>query len=156
SLAEELTLLSDLGRLVLEGAAVAGGPFEPELAGAGGGAGGGGGKRAGGGLLGGGPLRGADRPPRLRFPPPARPAAGHRGAAWGARAGRGGTGGAGGVGRRARSPRRAVGAPGRSRRRCRLAPGWRGNSTPGARKRRPVVRWGAAAPPADRAGEGPR
>jgi DNA-binding NarL/FixJ family response regulator len=32
SLAEELTLLSDLGRLVLEGAAVAGDPFEPELA----------------------------------------------------------------------------------------------------------------------------
>jgi ATP/maltotriose-dependent transcriptional regulator MalT len=32
SLAEELTLLSDAGRLVLEGAAVAGDPFEPELA----------------------------------------------------------------------------------------------------------------------------
>jgi tetratricopeptide (TPR) repeat protein len=32
SLAEELTLLSDIGRLVLEGAAVAGDPFEPELA----------------------------------------------------------------------------------------------------------------------------
>ncbi|HEY1344550.1 MAG TPA: AAA family ATPase [Streptosporangiaceae bacterium] len=32
SLAEELTLLSGLGRLVLEGAAVAGDPFEPELA----------------------------------------------------------------------------------------------------------------------------
>jgi ATP/maltotriose-dependent transcriptional regulator MalT len=32
SLAEELTLLSDVGRLVLEGAAVAGDPFEPELA----------------------------------------------------------------------------------------------------------------------------
>jgi DNA-binding CsgD family transcriptional regulator len=32
SLAEELMLLSDLGRLVLEGAAVAGDPFEPELA----------------------------------------------------------------------------------------------------------------------------
>jgi len=35
SLAEELTLLSDAGRLVLEGAAVAGDPFEPELAAAG-------------------------------------------------------------------------------------------------------------------------
>jgi DNA-binding CsgD family transcriptional regulator/tetratricopeptide (TPR) repeat protein len=32
SLAEELTLLSNAGRLVLEGAAVAGDPFEPELA----------------------------------------------------------------------------------------------------------------------------
>ena len=32
SLSEELALLSDLGRLVLEGAAVAGDPFEPELA----------------------------------------------------------------------------------------------------------------------------
>src|SRR5499427_3536493 len=32
SLAEELTLLSGIGRLVLEGAAVAGDPFEPELA----------------------------------------------------------------------------------------------------------------------------
>jgi ATP/maltotriose-dependent transcriptional regulator MalT len=32
SLAEELTMLSDTGRLVLEGAAVAGDPFEPELA----------------------------------------------------------------------------------------------------------------------------
>jgi len=32
SLAEELTLLSEVGRLVLEGAAVAGDPFEPELA----------------------------------------------------------------------------------------------------------------------------
>jgi ATP/maltotriose-dependent transcriptional regulator MalT len=32
SLAEEFTLLSDAGRLVLEGAAVAGDPFEPELA----------------------------------------------------------------------------------------------------------------------------
>jgi ATP/maltotriose-dependent transcriptional regulator MalT len=32
SLAEELTLLSDVGRLVLDGAAVAGDPFEPELA----------------------------------------------------------------------------------------------------------------------------
>jgi DNA-binding CsgD family transcriptional regulator len=32
SLAEELTLLSGVGRLVLEGAAVAGDPFEPELA----------------------------------------------------------------------------------------------------------------------------
>jgi ATP/maltotriose-dependent transcriptional regulator MalT len=32
SLAEELTLLSDTGRLVLEGAAVTGDPFEPELA----------------------------------------------------------------------------------------------------------------------------
>ena len=32
SLAEELSLLSDAGRLVLEGAAVAGDPFEPELA----------------------------------------------------------------------------------------------------------------------------
>jgi ATP/maltotriose-dependent transcriptional regulator MalT len=32
SLAEELTLLSDVGRLVFEGAAVAGDPFEPELA----------------------------------------------------------------------------------------------------------------------------
>ncbi|MGZ3446578.1 MAG: ATP-binding protein, partial [Myxococcaceae bacterium] len=32
SLAEELTLLSHAGRLVLEGAAVAGDPFEPELA----------------------------------------------------------------------------------------------------------------------------
>jgi ATP/maltotriose-dependent transcriptional regulator MalT len=32
SLAEELTLLSDVGRRVLEGAAVAGDPFEPELA----------------------------------------------------------------------------------------------------------------------------
>jgi ATP/maltotriose-dependent transcriptional regulator MalT len=32
SLAEELTLLSDAGRLVLDGAAVAGDPFEPELA----------------------------------------------------------------------------------------------------------------------------
>ncbi|MGZ4618949.1 MAG: ATP-binding protein, partial [Frankiaceae bacterium] len=32
SLAEELTLLSDVGRLVLEGAAVAGDPFEPVLA----------------------------------------------------------------------------------------------------------------------------
>jgi ATP/maltotriose-dependent transcriptional regulator MalT len=32
SLAEELTLLSSAGRLVLEGAAVAGDPFEPELA----------------------------------------------------------------------------------------------------------------------------
>ena len=32
SLAEELTLLSAVGRLVLEGAAVAGDPFEPELA----------------------------------------------------------------------------------------------------------------------------
>ena len=32
SLAEELTLLSDAGRLVLERAAVAGDPFEPELA----------------------------------------------------------------------------------------------------------------------------
>jgi len=32
SLAEELTLLSEAGRLVLEGAAVAGDPFEPELA----------------------------------------------------------------------------------------------------------------------------
>src|SRR5215468_9899058 len=32
SLTEELTLLSEVGRLVLEGAAVAGDPFEPELA----------------------------------------------------------------------------------------------------------------------------
>ena len=32
ALAEELTLLSEVGRLVLEGAAVAGDPFEPELA----------------------------------------------------------------------------------------------------------------------------
>ncbi|HCU93049.1 MAG TPA: LuxR family transcriptional regulator [Actinobacteria bacterium] len=32
SLAEELTLVSDVGHLVLEGAAVAGDPFEPELA----------------------------------------------------------------------------------------------------------------------------
>src|SRR5262249_33496535 len=31
ALAEELTLLSEVGRLVLEGAAVAGDPFEPEL-----------------------------------------------------------------------------------------------------------------------------
>ena len=34
SLTEELTLLSEPARLVLEGAAVAGDPFEPELAGA--------------------------------------------------------------------------------------------------------------------------
>src|SRR5262249_15299243 len=32
ALAEELTVLSDVGRLVLEGAAVTGDPFEPELA----------------------------------------------------------------------------------------------------------------------------
>ena len=97
----------------------------------------------------------------LSLPAPARPAGGLRGhrrrlAAWGPRAVRRGARGARCGGSGARPPRRAVGAPGRRRRRRRPARGGRGSRSARARKRCAVVRGGAAAAPADRAGAGAR
>ena len=67
SLAEELTLLSDVGRLVLEGAAVAGDPFEPELAAAAAATSEAAGMHAVDELLGLDLIRGTDVPRRFRF-----------------------------------------------------------------------------------------
>src|SRR5215475_14187476 len=67
SLAEELTLLSDAGRLVLEGAAVAGDPFEPELAAAAAGTSEAAGMHAVDELLGLDLVRSTDVPRRFRF-----------------------------------------------------------------------------------------
>jgi ATP/maltotriose-dependent transcriptional regulator MalT len=67
SLAEELTLLSDVGRLVLEGAAVAGDPFEPELAAAAAATSEAGGMQAVDELLGLDLIRATDVPRRFRF-----------------------------------------------------------------------------------------
>ena len=126
SLSEELALLSEGARLVLEGAAVAGDPFEPELAAAAAATSEAAAMDAVDELLQRRSHSNDRRAPTLPLPPPARPARclrGHRRrlAARGPRAVRGSARGAGSDSGGARPPRRAVGARGRRRRRGRPA-----------------------------------
>ena len=151
ALTEELALLSDAARLVLEGAAVAGDPFEPELAAAAAGC-----PRASvmdavDELLQLDLLRADRRAAALPLPPPARPPRGLRGdgrrlAAGRPRAVRRGARSARRHGSGARPPRRALGARGRRRRRGRPARGRRGSRPARAGERRALVR--RSAPPA--------
>ena len=151
SLSEELTLLSDCGRLVLEGAAAAGDPFEPELAAAAAATSESEAMRAVDELLELDLVRTSDVPRRFRFRHPIvrRGLRSHRRrvAARGPRALRGGACDAGCDGGGTRAPRRAVGAPRRPRRRCRPARRGRSSGTARARKRSAMVWWGAAAAP---------
>ena len=160
SLAEELTLLSGTGRLVLEGAAVAGDPFEPELAAAAAATSETAGMHAVDELLGLDLIRTTDVPRRFRFRHPLVRRAVYEATGGGWRLGAhercAEALAARGASAAARAHHVERSAPGRPRRRGRLARGRAGDSTPRARERGPVVRRGAAAPPADRAGAGPR
>ena len=152
ALTEELALLSDRARRVLEGAAVAGDPFEPELAAAAAAAREPAALEALDELLRLDLVRHDRRPAALPLPAPARAPGGLRGdarrlAARRARALRRGARGTRRVGRRARPPRRALRTPGRRRRRRRPARGRRGGRAARAGERRALVRGRAAAPP---------
>ena len=141
ALAEELALLSDGARLVLEGAAVAGDPFEPELAAAAAATSEASALEAAGRAAGARP-RARDRgAASLSLPAPARPAGGlrvdaRRLATGRPRAQRRGARGAGRIRGGARAPRRALGAPGRRGRRRDSARGRRGRRAARARERR--------------------
>ena len=161
SLAEELTLLSGTGRLVLEGAAVAGDPFEPELAAAAAATSEAAGMHAVDELLGLDLIRTTDVPRRFRFRHPLVRRAVYEATAGGWRLGAHERCAEALAARGASAAARAHHVE-RSARQGDLAAvavlreAGAGNSTPRARKRGTVVRRGAAAPPADRAGGGPR